>query len=59
MKRTTATFPVSLPPEMMEELEQVRRVERRTRSELAPPKKFDVVQDALTAFGLQLAPYFL
>jgi metal-responsive CopG/Arc/MetJ family transcriptional regulator len=34
MTRTTATFSVSLPPEMMEELEQVRKAERRTRSEL-------------------------
>ncbi|WP_081494793.1 CopG family ribbon-helix-helix protein [Bradyrhizobium liaoningense] len=33
MSRTTATFSVSLPPEMMDELEQVRKAERRTRSE--------------------------
>lgn len=34
MPRSTATFSVSLPPEMAEELERVRRSEHRTRSEL-------------------------
>jgi CopG family transcriptional regulator / antitoxin EndoAI len=34
MARVTATFSVSLPPEMATELEQVRREEHRTRSEL-------------------------
>ena len=34
MGRTTATFSVSLPPEMVEELERVRKAEHRTRSEL-------------------------
>ena len=35
MARTTAaTFTISLPPEMLAELEQVRRQEYRTRSEL-------------------------
>ena len=34
MPRTTATFSVSLPPEMAKELERVRRTEHRTRSEL-------------------------
>ncbi|WP_456737476.1 MULTISPECIES: CopG family ribbon-helix-helix protein [unclassified Bradyrhizobium] len=34
MSRTTSIFSVSLPPEMLEELKQVRKVERRTRSEL-------------------------
>lgn len=34
MPRTSATFSVSLPPEMAEELERVRRNEHRTRSEL-------------------------
>lgn len=34
MPRNTATFSVSLPPEMAEELERVRRSEHRTRSEL-------------------------
>ena len=34
MSRTTATFSVSLPPEMAAELEQVRTEEHRTRSEL-------------------------
>jgi Arc/MetJ-type ribon-helix-helix transcriptional regulator len=32
--RTTATFTVSLPPEMAKELERVRKSEHRTRSEL-------------------------
>jgi metal-responsive CopG/Arc/MetJ family transcriptional regulator len=34
MARTTATFTISLPPEMLAELERVRRQEHRTRSEL-------------------------
>lgn len=34
MARTTATFSVSLPPEMVKELERVRKTEHRTRSEL-------------------------
>ena len=34
MSRTTATFSVSVPPEMAAELERVRKVEHRTRSEL-------------------------
>jgi metal-responsive CopG/Arc/MetJ family transcriptional regulator len=34
MTRTTATFSVSLPPEMAKELERVRKHEHRTRSEL-------------------------
>jgi len=34
MARSTATFSVSLPPEMAVELERVRKVEHRTRSEL-------------------------
>lgn len=34
MPRTTATFSVSLPPEMAKQLERVRRTEHRTRSEL-------------------------
>jgi Arc/MetJ-type ribon-helix-helix transcriptional regulator len=34
MTRTTATFSVSLPPEMARELEHVRKSEHRTRSEL-------------------------
>ena len=34
MTRTTATFSVSLPPEMATELERVRKAEHRTRSEL-------------------------
>lgn len=34
MPRTTATFSVSVPPEMAEELERVQKVEHRTRSEL-------------------------
>jgi CopG family transcriptional regulator/antitoxin EndoAI len=34
MSRTTATFSVSVPPEMAVELERVRKVEHRTRSEL-------------------------
>ena len=34
MPRNTATFSVSLPPEMANELERVRRSEHRTRSEL-------------------------
>ena len=33
--RTTKTMTVSLPPEMAEEFEAVRKAERRTRSELA------------------------
>jgi predicted transcriptional regulator len=32
--RTTKTMTVSLPPEMLEEFERVRKRERRTRSEL-------------------------
>jgi hypothetical protein len=46
MRRTTATFSVSLPPEMMEELEQVRKAERRTRSEL--------IREALRRYRTQL-----
>jgi len=34
MSRTTATFSVSLPPQMAKELERVRKNEHRTRSEL-------------------------
>jgi CopG family transcriptional regulator / antitoxin EndoAI len=34
MSRTSATFSVSLPPAMANELERVRRNEHRTRSEL-------------------------
>src|SRR5438128_1045534 len=34
MSRTSATFSVSLPPEMASEIERVRRKEHRTRSEL-------------------------
>jgi predicted transcriptional regulator len=34
MSRTSATFSVSLPPEMAKELERVRKKEHRTRSEL-------------------------
>ena len=34
MTRTTATFSVSLPPEMAAELEEVMKREHRTRSEL-------------------------
>jgi len=34
MPRTTATFSVSLPPEMAQDLERVRKREHRTRSEL-------------------------
>jgi predicted transcriptional regulator len=33
--RTSKTMTVSLPPEMVEEFEAVRKAERRTRSELA------------------------
>ena len=33
MSRVSATFSVSLPPEMVEELERARRGEHRTRSE--------------------------
>jgi metal-responsive CopG/Arc/MetJ family transcriptional regulator len=34
MYRRTETFSISLPPEMMIELEQARKQEHRTRSEL-------------------------
>jgi predicted transcriptional regulator len=34
INRTSATFSISLPPEMADELERVRRKEHRTRSEL-------------------------
>ncbi|MBI4068115.1 ribbon-helix-helix protein, CopG family [Candidatus Kaiserbacteria bacterium] len=34
MSRTTATFSVSLPPEMAAELELIRKDEHRTRFEL-------------------------
>jgi metal-responsive CopG/Arc/MetJ family transcriptional regulator len=34
MSRITATFSISLPPEMAAELERVRKEEHRTRSEL-------------------------
>ncbi|WP_375166823.1 CopG family ribbon-helix-helix protein [Bradyrhizobium sp. CCGB20] len=34
MSRTTSIFSVSLPPEMLAELERARKVESRTRSEL-------------------------
>lgn len=34
MARKTATFSVSLPPDMLVEIERVRREEHRTRSEL-------------------------
>ena len=34
MSRTTETFSVSLPPQMAVELEEVRREEHRTRSEM-------------------------
>jgi len=34
MPRTTSTLTISVPPEMLDELERVRREEHRTRSEL-------------------------
>lgn len=34
MARVTVTFSISLPPEMAEELEKIRKKEHRTRSEL-------------------------
>jgi metal-responsive CopG/Arc/MetJ family transcriptional regulator len=34
MARITVTFSISLPPEMAEELEEIRKKEHRTRSEL-------------------------
>lgn len=34
MARKTATFSISLPPEMLIEIERVRKEEHRTRSEL-------------------------
>jgi len=34
MARVTVTFSISLPPEMAEELEEIRKKEHRTRSEL-------------------------
>ena len=34
MSRTTATFSISLPPEMAAKIEQTRKEEHRTRSEL-------------------------
>ena len=34
MSRTTVTFTISIPPEMAAELEDVRKKEHRTRSEL-------------------------
>jgi len=34
MARTTATFTISLPPEMAEKVEELMRKEKRTRSEL-------------------------
>ncbi|WP_420915770.1 ribbon-helix-helix protein, CopG family [Bradyrhizobium elkanii] len=34
MSRTTSTLSISLPPEMLAELEEVRVKEHRTRSEL-------------------------
>jgi predicted transcriptional regulator len=40
--RTTQTMTISLPPEMIREVERVRRVEHRTRSEL--------VREALRAY---------
>ena len=34
MARTTVTYTISLPPEMAAELEEIRKKEHRTRSEL-------------------------
>jgi metal-responsive CopG/Arc/MetJ family transcriptional regulator len=34
MTRATVTFTISLPPEMAEEIEEIRQKEHRTRSEL-------------------------
>lgn len=34
MSRTTATFSISLPPEMANEVDRIRKEEHRTRSEL-------------------------
>jgi len=34
MARVTVTFSISVPPEMAEELEEIRKKEHRTRSEL-------------------------
>ena len=34
MARTTVTYSISLPPEMAAELEEIRKKEHRTRSEL-------------------------
>ena len=46
MSRTSATFSVSLPPEMANELERVRRKEHRTRSELVREALRHYMRDA-------------
>ena len=46
MPRTTATFSVSLPPEMAAELERVRKHEHRTRSELVREALRSYIRDA-------------
>jgi Arc/MetJ-type ribon-helix-helix transcriptional regulator len=46
MSRTSATFSVSLPPEMADDLERVRRKERRTRSELVREALRHYMRDA-------------
>ncbi len=46
MGRSTATFSVSLPPEMAAELERVRRHEHRTRSELVREALRGYIRDA-------------
>ncbi|MFI4986565.1 MAG: ribbon-helix-helix domain-containing protein [Alphaproteobacteria bacterium] len=46
MSRTTATLSVSLPPEMAEEVDRVRRSEHRTRSELVREALRKYIRDA-------------
>jgi Arc/MetJ-type ribon-helix-helix transcriptional regulator len=46
MTRTTATFSVSLPPDMAAELERVRKQEHRTRSELVREALRRYIHDA-------------
>jgi len=47
--RTRQTMTISLPPEMIQEVEQVRKAEHRTRSEL--------VREALRTYFVKARPY--
>jgi Arc/MetJ-type ribon-helix-helix transcriptional regulator len=56
MPRITATFSISLPPQMAKEMELVRRAEHRTRSELVREALRAYLQEAeMRSFRIRMA----